>query len=146
MGDVPGSWFGDCQDVAVAGDLPGEVSSLASWLMLRPRGAWVWLGATKAAGCCCVGGALENWAFFLNWGRCFSSERSIPSFVKGLGSTSFIPEVSGLEIAEKIVGQKYSPYRKYMSISSARIFEVMAMMGICGRTSLIQTVADTPSR
>ena len=29
MGDVPGSWFGECHDDAVAGDLPGEVSSFS---------------------------------------------------------------------------------------------------------------------
>jgi hypothetical protein len=58
--------------------------------MFRPRGGWDWFGVTKPV-VCCIGGALENWAFFLNCGRCFSSERSMPSFVKGLGRTSFIP-------------------------------------------------------
>jgi len=33
-----------------------------------------------------------------------------------------------------------------MSISSARMFEVMATMGISGLISRIQTVAETPSR
>lgn len=33
-----------------------------------------------------------------------------------------------------------------MSISSARMLEVIAMIGICGRISRMQTVAETPSR
>ena len=68
----------------------------------------------------------------------------MPSFVKGLGKTSFIPgRVRNYQKEKSVCG---SPYRKYMSISSARIFEVMAMIGMCGRISRIQTVAETPSR
>jgi len=44
-GDAPGScWFGECQDEAVAGDFPGDVSSLRDCAadncpILRPNGA-----------------------------------------------------------------------------------------------------------
>lgn len=40
----------------------------------------------------------------------------------------------------------YLPYLKYMSISSALILEVMAIIGMVVLISRMQTVADTPSR
>lgn len=98
MGDVPGSWFGDCHDPAVPGDFPGEGSSFKdcpadNWPIFKPRGVCDWLAVTKPLGCgICV--ELGNREIFLNCGKCFSRAQSMPSFVKGLGKTSFIPVTS----------------------------------------------------
>jgi hypothetical protein len=46
----------------------------------------------------------------------------------------------------KTLGLDDLPYLKYISMSSALILEVIAMMGIFGRISRMQTVAETPSR
>lgn len=92
MGDAPEIWLGDCH-VAGAGDFLGDSSfrlgGADNWLIFSPKGACD--GAKLAGG---IGPEPENRAFFLNSGKCFSSARSMPSFVNGLGNTSFIPSTS----------------------------------------------------
>lgn len=83
-------------------------------------------------------------AFFLNPGRCFSSALSMPSLVNGFGSTSFMPIYVSISTIKNI--HVSLPYLKYISMSSARIFEVIATIGIFGNFSRMHTVAETPSR
>jgi len=67
---------------------------------------------------------------------------------------AFLGERLGKDIVHACRNQSVSlvdnelflPYRKYISISSARIFEVMATIGIFGNFSRIHTVAETPSK
>ena len=94
IGEGPGIWLGEFQ-VAVTGDLPGDVSSLIVWVagkgpIFKVNGVFGWLAVTNPLGwdSCAEAG---NCAFLLNCDRCFSRERNMPSFVNGLGNTSFIP-------------------------------------------------------
>ena len=95
IGDGPGIWLGEFHDAAVTGDFPGDVSSLiacpaANRPIFNANGVFGWLAVTNPLGCdsCAAPG---NCAFLLNCDRCFSRERSMPSLVKGLGKTSFMP-------------------------------------------------------
>ena len=64
--------------LAVAGDVAGDSSLFRLLLVLGIGGAAI---GSKPPGC------------FLRWERCFSSMLNKPSFVKGFGSTSFMPVI-----------------------------------------------------
>ena len=94
IGEGPGIWLGEFQ-VAVTGDLPGDVSSLIAWAagkgpIFKANGVFGWFAVTNPLGwdSCAEAG---NCAFLLNCDRCFSRERNMPSLVNGFGNTSFIP-------------------------------------------------------
>lgn len=82
-GELEGSWLGEFQLETVAGDVAGESSDLRlRFVDARP---------TEAEG----GGGIASRAApegFLRCWRCFSSMLRRPSFVKGLGRTSFMPD------------------------------------------------------
>jgi hypothetical protein len=77
-GETPVIWFGEFQLLAVAGDLAGDSSSFNTCLVAANG-----CGATMPS-TCAIG--------FFKCARCFSSICRRPSFVNGLGSTSFMPK------------------------------------------------------
>lgn len=81
--------------------------------------------------------------FFFKCDKCLSSIVIKPSFVKGFGRTSFIPASNQHRFQES--GLEHLPCWKYIEISSLRIFEVIATMGVLSNCR-IKCVADTPSR
>jgi hypothetical protein len=79
---------------------------------------------------------------FFKWTRCFSNMWSRPSFVNGLGSTSFIPSNVNKAAYHQDVDV---PCWKYIEMSSLRMLEVIATMGVVSNCR-IKWQAETPSR
>lgn len=115
-GDTPDIWLGEFQLAVVAGDVAGE----SSVFKLRPAFGRGGAGmASMPPGC------------FFRWERCFSSMLRRPSLVKGFGSTSFMPiYVSIFSIFHMVMKEVHVPCWKYIEMSSLRIFEVIAMIGV----------------
>lgn len=85
----------------VAGDFPGDVSSLRdceaeSCPMFKPSGGWDELLGVENPIACGICAEFGNCGFAVlrNDGKCFWSDLSIPSLVNGFGKTSFIPITS----------------------------------------------------
>lgn len=86
----------------------------------------------------------STWATgFLRWTRCFSSICNSPSFVKGLGRTSFIP--AHVRDRHGHLWAFNVPCWKYMDISSLRMLDVIATIGVLSNCR-IRWQAETPSR
>ena len=129
---MPGNCPGEFQLEIVDGDSPGELSSLIECAVE------LWPIVEAVFGTM----SIPSGSFF-RWPKCFSSMVSKPSLVKGFGNTSFIPMILSVKSQEQILF--YRPCWKYMEMSSLRIFEVIATIGVVSNWR-IRWHAETPSR